>query len=88
VNNLLISNDDLVKISDFGVSVTIDDDDLISTSLGPATYPPPEAKQTDILYYHGKSADLWTCGLTLYHMVFKQPLLSKNNQTKNNDYKY
>jgi serine/threonine protein kinase len=57
-----------------------DDNDLISSSLGPTTYTPPEKKIPGVTFYSGKAADMWCCGVTLYHMVFKKPLFSKNNK--------
>jgi tRNA A-37 threonylcarbamoyl transferase component Bud32 len=80
VNNLLISDDDTLKLSDFGVSVIVtDDDDLIPCSLGPTTYTPPEKKNIENIHYSGKSADIWCCGVTLYHMVYKRPLFSSKH---------
>ncbi len=85
VNNLLISEDDILKISDFGVSIIItEDDDLIPCNIGPATYTPPEVKYSEDTHYHGKPADMWLCGVTLYHMIFKKPLFNNKNQSTNN----
>ena len=84
VNNLLISDDDMLKLSDFGVSVIIEDNnDLISVS-GPTTYTPPEKKNCQNTHYQGKPADIWCLGVVLYHMVLKKPfpLVKNDNQNK------
>jgi serine/threonine protein kinase len=86
VNNLLISNDDILKLSDFGVSVSIgDDDDLIPSNSGPATYTPPE-KNLNQTHYHGKQADMWLCGVTLYHMIYRKPYFKHFNNLSMEDY--
>ncbi len=85
VNNLLISDDDILKLSDFGVSVIIEDyNDLIPTT-GPTTYVPPEKGNKQNANYNGKPADLWCCGATLYHMVYRKPLFKNYNNIE--DYK-
>lgn len=79
VNNLLISEDDILKLTDFGISVAItDESDLIPCNLGPSTLTPPEAKESDVTHYYGKPADMWLCGVTLYHMIYKTPLFTPN----------
>ena len=40
---------------------------------GPATYIPPEKKFNENKFYSGKKADIYLLGLTLYHMIYKQP---------------
>ena len=91
VNNLLISSDDTLKLNDFGISVIIENNnDLLSCHSGPSTYTPPEKIYNDynreVGYYHGKPADIWLIGVTLYHMVFKKPLFSNDGNIKKDDY--
>ena len=87
VNNLLISEDDTVKLSDFGISVIIDNNNDLLPCNGPSTYSPPEKIYNKNKCYHGKSADMWLIGVTLYHMVFKKPLFVNFGNLSENDYK-
>ncbi len=87
VNNLLISEDDTVKLSDFGISVIIDNKNDLLPCNGPSTYSPPEKIYNKNKYYHGKNADMWLIGVTLYHMVFKKPLFVNFGNLSENDYK-
>jgi serine/threonine protein kinase len=86
INNLLISDDDILKISDFGVSMIIEDNDLIPVNSGPTTYTPPEKKFNDYPFYNGKPADIWCCGVALYHMVYKRQLFKNFVNMDRNDY--
>jgi serine/threonine protein kinase len=85
VNNLLISNDNLCKLNDFGISFIFNQNDLLPAS-GPATYSPPEKIFTNEKYYHGKPADIYLIGLTLYHMIFKEPLFKNFGNLTKEDY--
>lgn len=87
VNNLLISEIDTAKLSDFGISVIIEDDnDLLPCNSGPSTYTPPEKEYNTSQYYHGKPADMWLVGVTLFHMVFKKPLFTNFGNLTKEDY--
>ena len=88
VNNLLISEDDTIKLSDFGISVIIDEDnDLLPCNSGPSTYTPPEKVYSSTPFYHGKPADMWLVGVTLYHMIYGKPLFVKFGDLTEDDYK-
>lgn len=88
VNNLLISEDDTIKLSDFGISVIIDgDNDLLPCNSGPSTYTPPEKVYSSTPFYHGKPADMWLIGVTFYHMVYGKPLFVKFGDLTEDDYK-
>lgn len=66
--NLLISSDGRVKIGDFSVSQMFEDDnDELRRSPGTPVYTAPECCLG--LTYHGKPADIWALGATLYCMV-------------------
>ena len=89
VNNLLISEQDILKISDFGVSLVIEENnDMIPINSGPTTYSPPELKTVENSFYMGKPADLWCCGVTLYHMIYKTAPFVKNGGLEENNYQY
>lgn len=66
--NLLLTSDDILKVSDFGVSEMFEKPDVMRTakSAGSPAFLPPElcvAKHGDV---SGKAADVWSMGVTLY----------------------
>jgi serine/threonine protein kinase len=66
--NLLIGGDGLIKICDFGVSCLFEDgDDEVQRSPGTPIFTAPECCVG--VTYHGKAADIWALGCTLYCMV-------------------
>lgn len=66
-DNLLLSDDEVLKIVDFGVSEMFDkeDDMRISKSAGSPAFMPPElcGKHREV---SGKAADIWSMGVTLF----------------------
>ena len=84
VNNLLINEDGVAKLCDFGISETFEDNNDTLLSKGPSTYTPPEKKYNE--KYKGKPADIYLIGLTLYHMVYKNPLFTDFGNLTINDY--
>lgn len=70
-DNLLIDENDRVKISDFGVSFILENgtDDIQSTA-GSNYFFSPEicAGHT----YKGKKSDIWALGVTLYFIMFRK----------------
>ncbi len=71
-DNLLLTEDDVLKIVDFGVSEMFEKDTEMKTakSAGSPAFLPPElcvAKHGDI---SGKAADIWSMGVTLYCLRF------------------
>jgi [calcium/calmodulin-dependent protein kinase] kinase len=67
-DNLLLTEDDVLKISDFGVSEMFDkpDDMRTTKSAGSPAFLPPElcvAKHGEV---SGKAADIWSMGVSLY----------------------
>ncbi|XP_027345361.1 serine/threonine-protein kinase GRIK1-like isoform X1 [Abrus precatorius] len=64
-DNLLITRHGTVKIGDFSVSQAFEDDnDELRRSPGTPVFTAPEC-----LTYHGKAADTWAVGVTLYCMI-------------------
>jgi len=60
--------DDRLKLADFGFSKRLKyPDDLMQTSLGSPLYMAPEVLNNDV---YGSKADLWSCGVILYQMLF------------------
>ena len=79
-DNLLLTEDDVLKIVDFGVSEMFEKQSemLTAKSAGSPAFLPPElcvAKHGDV---SGKAADIWSMGVTLYclrfgHIPFEKP---------------
>ena len=68
---MLLSNDNHIKIADFGVSNQFDGDDaVISNSVGTPAFMPPEAITEHSSSWLGKPMDIWAMGITLYSFVF------------------
>ncbi|KAF8403926.1 hypothetical protein HHK36_012032 [Tetracentron sinense] len=66
--NLLLTRSGRVKIGDFSVSQVFEDDnDVLRRCPGTPAFTAPECCQD--LLYHGKAADMWAVGITLYYMV-------------------
>eukprot|EP00761_Pharyngomonas_kirbyi_P003195 gb/GECH01003199.1/.p1 GENE.gb/GECH01003199.1/~~gb/GECH01003199.1/.p1 ORF type:complete len:571 (+),score=141.06 gb/GECH01003199.1/:1-1713(+) len=67
-DNLLVDQHGKLKLSDFGVSRVLDDDNLLQGSEGtPAFWAPEECREDD---FDGPSADIWAVGVTLYALGF------------------
>ncbi|KAJ1703404.1 hypothetical protein LUZ63_003183 [Rhynchospora breviuscula] len=67
-DNLLVTGTGRVKIADFGVSQAFEgDNDLLRRSPGTPVFTAPECCIG--VTYHGKGADTWAVGVTLYCMV-------------------
>ena len=71
-DNCLLTNDDVLKIVDFGVSEMFEKQSemLTAKSAGSPAFLPPElciVKHGDV---SGKAADIWSMGVTLYCLKF------------------
>lgn len=79
-DNLLVTSSGTVKIGDFSVSQVFEDDnDELRRSPGTPVFTAPECCLG--LTYHGKAADTWALGVTLYCMVLGQyPFLGETLQ--------
>ncbi|KAJ8768721.1 hypothetical protein K2173_023625 [Erythroxylum novogranatense] len=79
-DNLLVTRTGIVKIGDFSVSQVFEDDnDELCRSPGTPVFTAPECCLGQ--NYHGKAADTWAVGLTLYCMILGQyPFLGETIQ--------
>ncbi|KAG8532090.1 uncharacterized protein KY384_003727 [Bacidia gigantensis] len=71
-DNLLLTEDDVLKIVDFGVSEMFEKQSemKVAKEAGSPAFLPPElcvAKHGDV---SGKAADIWSMGVTLYCLIF------------------
>lgn len=87
-DNLLLDEDDVVKIADFGVSEILDpQNDIITKTAGSPAYMAPELaaisshaglkenamlKGINLSLLSGKSTDIWSMGVTLYLLVHRR----------------
>jgi len=81
-SNLLRADSGEVKIADLGVSNEFDGQDAFLTStVGTPAFTPPEClnQQPGEPPYSGRSADIWSLGVTLYALVYgKVPFFDEN----------
>jgi [calcium/calmodulin-dependent protein kinase] kinase len=71
-DNCLVTDDDILKIVDFGVSEMFDKEGQMKTakSAGSPAFMPPElcvAKHGEV---DGRAVDIWSAGVTLYCLMF------------------
>jgi serine/threonine protein kinase len=64
-DNILISNNNIIKIIDFGFSVEAKESDLYSTICGTPLYMSPELLQSK---EYSKNSDLWSIGIIAYEL--------------------
>ncbi len=67
--NVLVTDDGHLKLTDYGLSKIIPQDrDLISTFVGTIEYMAPEAYGGNF----GQKADIWSLGILLYELMFRE----------------
>ncbi|CAG8131200.1 unnamed protein product [Penicillium olsonii] len=80
-DNCLVTNDDVLKVVDFGVSEMFekDSDMFTAKSAGSPAFLPPElcvVKHGDV---SGKATDIWSMGVTLYCLRYGRLPFEKHN---------
>eukprot|EP00668_Euglena_longa_P004467 GGOE01005227.1.p1 GENE.GGOE01005227.1~~GGOE01005227.1.p1 ORF type:complete len:653 (+),score=218.79 GGOE01005227.1:193-1959(+) len=69
-DNILITEERVVKICDFGVSkILCSEEDFLHTSQGTMLFYPPEACQNHAKF-SGTFADVWALGITLFSFIY------------------
>ncbi|CAM9777451.1 unnamed protein product [Lampetra fluviatilis] len=88
-SNLLLGDDDRIKISDFGVSDRFHGDDaVLCGSAGTPAFCAPETLTHARTRFTGKALDVWAMGVTLHCFVFgicpfgDEHILALHNQIK------
>jgi serine/threonine protein kinase len=66
--NLLLDEHKNIKIVDFGMSNMMKEGKLLETSCGSPHYAAPEVIRGE--KYNGYAADIWSCGVILYVVIF------------------
>ena len=67
LENILLGNDDEVKVCDFGFARKVAKSELSRTFCGSASYCPPEVLQGKA--YNAFSVDVWSLGVILYALI-------------------
>ncbi|KAI0549442.1 kinase-like domain-containing protein [Xylaria curta] len=80
-DNLLLTEDDVLKIVDFGVSEMFEksNDMMTNKSAGSPAFLPPELCQAKHGDVSGKAADIWSMGVTLYCLKYGELPFSGNS---------
>ncbi|KAI0486807.1 kinase-like domain-containing protein [Xylaria cf. heliscus] len=80
-DNLLLTEDDVLKIVDFGVSEMFEksNDMMTNKSAGSPAFLPPELCQAKHGDVSGKAADIWSMGITLYCLKYGELPFSSNS---------
>lgn len=74
--NILISPQGHIKLTDFGLSKDLDNDDKTNTFCGTPEYASPEVIKRD---YYGKEIDWWAVGVLTFELLYgRLPFESKN----------
>lgn len=71
LTNILLTEDDLVKLTDFGFAIEIKPGELSSTWVGSSGYFPPEILER--VEYDSKKVDMWCLGICVFHMLNGRP---------------
>lgn len=80
-DNLLLTNDDILKIVDFGVSEIFEkpEDMMTSKAAGSPAFLPPELCQAKHGDVSGKAADVWSMGISLYCLRYGRLPFKRDN---------
>ena len=76
LENILIDNNDNIKLIDFGLSSYFKEDELLSIPCGSPIYASPEIVLG--IPYDGFKTDIWSLGVVLFFLVFGQSPWTSN----------
>lgn len=75
--NIVISNDGMVKVADFGIARAADGNTISTTAVGSVHYIAPEQARSG---YSDEKSDIYSLGITMYEMITGElPFDSDNN---------
>ena len=81
-DNLLIDNENNLKLCDFGVSMQVEGGtDIITNTAGTNYFLCPKSCKGEA--YSGKKADIWAIGVTLYSLLFYKYPFTENSHWNN-----
>jgi len=85
--NILLDEEMNAKISDFGVSNVVENNDILVETVGTYHFLSPESlaskkNKGKSEGYSGKAADIWALGITFYAMMFSKLPFYHNNLMK------
>ncbi|OMJ92467.1 hypothetical protein SteCoe_4809 [Stentor coeruleus] len=69
--NILLCDNWVVKIGDFGQAQEFGDDDMQTSTVGTYFFFPPESCNPENSSFSGRAADVWALGITLYALVYR-----------------
>lgn len=78
LENILISNNNVVKLCDFGFAKRPNKSGLVLSDAGTPEYVPPDMIIYD--YYYGYKGDIWSLGVLLYLLIFNEYPFSDDNR--------
>lgn len=68
--NLLVTQDDVIKICDFGVAIEMGEDHVVVGTEGTYHFFSPEMCRSGYEGHDGRSADVWAAGITTWAFLF------------------
>lgn len=79
-HNICLTGDMIVKIIDFNFSCVIGENEFVNEPYGTLLFAPPEIL---LKYQYNKKVDIWSLGVTIYFLFFKQFLFKDEKSLAN-----
>lgn len=75
---MLVDEQGIAKLADFGTASIIGDNDILSGAKGTYEFLAPECCNPEQRFFSGKAADIWALGVTIYCLTFNEPPFTAN----------